>query len=68
MESDLADAWTRAAVTSTGMRKIAYDIDGYDISWECPYIFLFGGHTADGRLSNTVWRGVLERLRFTPLI
>ena len=68
MESDLADAWTRAAVTPTGMRKIAYDIDGYDISWECPYIFLFGGHTADGRLSNTVWRGVLERLRFTPLI
>lgn len=35
--------------------------------WECPYIYLFGGHTSDGALCNTVWRGVINRLTFKPL-
>lgn len=68
MESDLADAWTRAAMPKSAMRRLAYDIDGYHISWACPYVFLFGGVKADGALNDRVWRGVLERLRFTPLI
>lgn len=35
--------------------------------WECPYIYLFGGKSADGTLYNAVWRGVINRLSFKPL-
>jgi len=35
--------------------------------WECPYIYLFGGVSADGILNDTVWRGVINRLSFKPL-
>ena len=36
-------------------------------SWECPYIYLFGGYDEGGNLYNTVWRGVLNRLTFKPI-
>lgn len=36
--------------------------------WECPYIYMFGGVQADGQLSNTVWRAVINRLTFKPVI
>ncbi len=36
-------------------------------SWDCPYIYLFGGLEADGSMSTTVWRGVINRLSFKPL-
>lgn len=36
-------------------------------SWECPYIYMFGGNKSDGAVSNTVWRGVINRLMFKPL-
>lgn len=36
-------------------------------TWECPYIYLFGGIGADGRLEDSVWRGVINRLTFKPL-
>lgn len=67
-ESDLANAWTRAIAPKTGIKRVAYEVDGYNISWACPYIFIFGGEMTDGTLNDNVWRGVLERLRFTPLI
>lgn len=35
--------------------------------WECPYIYLFGGVNSLGATSNTVWRGVINRLTFCPL-
>lgn len=35
--------------------------------WECPYIYLFGGVDASGALLPDVWRGVINRLTFTPL-
>lgn len=38
------------------------------ISWECPYIYLFGGCNSDGVLYNTIWRGVITRLTFAPII
>lgn len=38
------------------------------ISWECPYIFLYGGCNEKGELYNTIWRGVINRLTFTPII
>lgn len=36
-------------------------------SWDCPYIYMFGGEHANGVTSNTVWRGVVNRLSFKPL-
>ncbi|MDE7410434.1 MAG: hypothetical protein K2M94_00135 [Paramuribaculum sp.] len=36
-------------------------------SWECPYIYMFGGVLSDGTLSDTIWRGVINRLSFKPL-
>lgn len=64
MSSDLADLWT----VTQKPAKIKYELDGTVIRWECPYIYLFGGYAADGTLYNTVWRGVLTRLTFTPII
>lgn len=36
--------------------------------WECPYIYLFGGEDSEGKTYNTVWRGVINRLSFKPII
>ncbi len=36
-------------------------------SWECPYIYMFGGHASNGDVYNAVWRGVINRLSFKPL-
>lgn len=35
--------------------------------WDCPYIYMFGGYQQDGQLSNSIWRGVINRLTFKPL-
>lgn len=39
----------------------------YYTTWECPYIYIFGGRGDGGQLYNTVWRGVINRLSFQPL-
>lgn len=58
MEAKISDAWTR----------VDYVIDGDDILWQCPYLYLFGGYGTDGTtLNNQVWSGVLNRLRYTPI-
>jgi hypothetical protein len=36
-------------------------------SWDCPYIYMFGGYDANGTLYDTLWRGVINRLTFKPL-
>ena len=36
-------------------------------SWECPYIYLFGGYNDRGELLPSVWRGVYNRLTNTPI-
>lgn len=69
LSSSLSDIWTKA--TSPSPRRWyrpAYTLEGYDIYWECPYIYLIGGFMPEGNLSDKVMRGVLTRLVFTPLI
>ena len=44
-------------------RRIAKPIE----SWECPYIYIFGGIGAQGSLNDSVWRGVINRLTFKPI-
>ncbi len=36
-------------------------------SWECPYVYIFGGYDMQGNAYNKVWRGVINRLTFKPL-
>lgn len=37
-------------------------------SWDCPYIYVFGGYSAGGTLHNSIWKGVVNRLTFKPII
>jgi len=70
MDANLTDAWKKLPLRRNvpGMKRIAYDVDGYEIRWECPYIFILGGHLPGGDFNTRVWRGVLARLTFAPLI
>ncbi|MCM1293556.1 MAG: DUF6242 domain-containing protein [Bacteroides sp.] len=36
-------------------------------SWDCPYIYVFGGIDKNDALNQRIWRGVLNRLTFKPL-
>lgn len=36
--------------------------------WEVPYIYLFGGYDNAGTLYDSVWRGVINRLTFKPIL
>ena len=62
---DLSAGWQSLRAGPEGNR---YEVDGSVITWGCPYIFLFGGYQPDGTLSTNVWRGVLNRLTFAPII
>lgn len=48
-------------------QRIQVSIDGNNILWDCPYIYLIGGVNPQGNLCNTIWRGALARLTFTPI-
>ncbi len=36
-------------------------------SWNCPYIYSFGGVKPDNTLQSTVWRATINRLMFKPI-
>lgn len=36
-------------------------------SWECPFIYLFGGVGEQGETRNVVWRGVINSMTFRPI-
>jgi len=36
-------------------------------SWECPFLYMFGGVPDDGFLQNAMWRGVINHFTFRPL-
>lgn len=48
--------------------RVQTSVEGSTVKWDCPYIYLFGGLDETGTLYNTVWRGVINRLTFTPII
>lgn len=48
--------------------RVEYVHNGYDISWECPYIYLYGGLNSEAKLYDSIWRGVIRRLTFVPLM
>lgn len=59
--ANLSDYWTRAGGSTP-------EVDGDLLKWDCPYIYLIGGFDPNGKLYDSVWRGVLARLTFTPII
>lgn len=36
-------------------------------SWNCPYIYVYGGYDASGDLSHKLWRAVINRYTFKPV-
>lgn len=68
MSASLDSHWqTRADRQPHDVKRIQYFIDGSEVEWDCPYIYLFGGNRADGNLNPQIWRAVLARLTFAPL-
>lgn len=62
LESDLSSRWKVSS-----KRRIPFEVNGDIISWECPYIFIFGGYDKDQKLYSRIRGGVLQRLTFAPL-
>lgn len=66
-QASLEGNWTtRSNPARTPMARIKYEVDDYEVYWDCPYIYLFGGYNESGVLSDEIWRGVLNRLTFIP--
>lgn len=66
LKANLSDSWN--LISSRGLTRSSYQIDGFEISWDCPYLFFIGGLNTYGNLIDSMRRGVLARLQFTPLI
>ena len=66
LQSSLTNNWTSTEGRALPpMARIRYDVKDYEVYWQCPYIYIFGG--IDGEvLSDEIWRGVLNRLTFVP--
>lgn len=68
LSASLSEYWTSKPSPKAGLwLKPVYEINGTDISWQCPYIYIIGGNLPGGELSDSIWRGVLARLAFTPV-
>lgn len=67
LTADLADAWQRVEETKS---RVSYEIEGTDITWICPYLYIFGGYlqSSGESLNTTIYRGVLDRLTMAPVI
>lgn len=64
----MSDGWIEMPVTKlpASLRYSSRAVESVT-SWECPYVYLFGGTNAGGSLYNNIWRGVINRLTFKPL-
>ncbi len=62
---DINDGWTFDAAP----RRVSPSevIDG-KVKWHCPYIYIFGGTTEEGKFHDGIMRGVITRLQYTPLL
>ncbi|MCM1319606.1 MAG: DUF6242 domain-containing protein [Muribaculaceae bacterium] len=69
MSEPLATTWKEQAPRKLpSYYRVSSSVNDGIISWECPYIYLYGGLNTQGALYNTIWRGVINRLRFQPII
>ena len=66
-KGSLTDNWKKQAPRQKSpMARVKYEVDDYEVYWDCPYIYIFGGYTEAGTLNDEIWRGVLNRLTFIP--
>ncbi|MDE6395054.1 MAG: hypothetical protein K2K77_06905, partial [Duncaniella sp.] len=67
----ISDAWTDMPVNNLPLWAnpiaVRSRVSKPVTTWECPYIFLFGGYKTDGSLVPSVIRGVINRFTFRPL-
>lgn len=63
LKSNWTDTPSRAL---PGLARVKYEVEDYEVYWDCPYIYIFGGTNGSGVLNDEVWRGVLNRLTFVP--
>ncbi len=67
-EASLKGNWSEIGRKNLpGMARIKYSVEDYEVFWDCPYIYIFGGIEESGSLNNEIWRGVLNRLTYVPL-
>ncbi|MDE6379607.1 MAG: hypothetical protein K2L11_03975 [Muribaculaceae bacterium] len=65
--ASLSGNWTETPSRGLpGLARVKYEVEDYEVYWDCPYIYIFGGETVDGKLNDEIWRGVLNRLTFIP--
>ncbi len=66
-QASLAGNWSDVSGRALpGMARIKYKVEDYEVYWDCPYIYIFGGVRNTGVLNDEIWRGVLNRLSFIP--
>ena len=66
-QASLKDNWTDVASRALpGMARVKYTVEDYEVKWQCPYIYIFGGINDGGGFNNQIWRGALNRLTFVP--
>ncbi len=54
-------------LTANGPSYSPRRIQSFDGTWECPFVYLFGGYNDQGALLPNVWRGVYIRLTNYPV-
>lgn len=64
LSADLSQSWA----WQDQSKSRAYTLDGFDIYWDCPYLYIFGGYLPlqNNVLNTSIYRGVLEKLKFVP--
>ena len=66
-QASLESNWTATPSRGLpGMARVKYEVEDYEVYWDCPYIYLFGGIKDNSTLNDEIWRGVLNRLTFVP--
>lgn len=67
MSANISDSWKTLDNPRKSMARIPYQVEGDDVDWVCPYIYIFGGYDQNDVLSTSIWRAVLTRLTYRPL-
>ena len=54
-------------MTASGANYLPRRVQSLSATWDCPYLYLFGGYGEDDALLPNVWRGVYIRLTNSPI-
>jgi len=54
-------------LTASASQNAPRRVSSFDGTWNCPFIYLFGGYNEEGALLPFVWRGVYNRMTNYPV-